>query len=84
VSGFREVPLSKTGEFAALVEKYKSRPEFYFVPFADANQRGLTGDTLLHAAVIRGSADDIDVLMSMDAEINANGGLRKYAATLRS
>jgi ankyrin repeat protein len=46
-----------------------------FANLVDANQTGLTGDTLLHAAVIRGSSDDIDVLIRLGARINALGDL---------
>jgi uncharacterized protein len=67
--------LSKNEEFAKLVERYKASPEFYCVKFVDANQTGMTGDTLLHAAVIRGASDDIDILMRMGARVNAIGDL---------
>ena len=67
--------LLKNEEFIALVKKYKSSPEFYHVEFVDANQTGLTGDTLLHAAVIRNAAKDIDLLVSVGAQVNAIGDL---------
>ena len=62
-------------EFAELVERYKTCPEFYSVRFADANQTGLTGDTLLHAAVIRGIPQDVDILMRAGARVNAVGDM---------
>ena len=61
--------------FDSLVERYRRSPEFYFVKFVDANQTGLTGDTLLHAAVVRGAPDDVDVLIQAGAQVNVKGDL---------
>ena len=61
--------------FDELVERYRKSPEFYFVKFLDANQTGLTGDTLLHAAVIRGNVADIDILISAGARVDIAGDL---------
>jgi len=42
---------------------------------SDVNQRGMTGDSLLHAAVIRGASEDVDILIAAGADINAVGDL---------
>ena len=68
-----------TEEFDQLVKKYKSSPEFRFVNLSDPNQRGMTGDTLLHAAAVRGDRDDIEVLIRCGADINAVGDLGNTA-----
>jgi ankyrin repeat protein len=61
--------------FDELIERYRKSPEFYSVKFLDANQTGLTGDTLLHAAVIRGNVTDIDILISAGAKVDIAGDL---------
>lgn len=61
--------------FDELVGGYRKSPEFYSVNFLDANQTGLTGDTLLHAAVIRGNVCDIDILLSAGAKVDIAGDL---------
>jgi ankyrin repeat protein len=58
-----------------LIEKYRRSPEFIFVDLSDPNQKGMTGDTLLHAAVIRGSLEDVDVLLSAGVQVNETGDL---------
>lgn len=60
---------------AELIEKYRRSPEFIFVDLTDPNQKGMTGDTLLHAAVVRGSLEDIEILVAAGASANAVGDL---------
>jgi uncharacterized protein len=65
----------RSTELASLFEKYRGSPEFRLVNLNDVNQRGMTGDTLLHAAVIRGASDDIEILVAAGADVNAVGDL---------
>ena len=59
----------------SLFERYRGSPEFRMVTLSDVNQRGMTGDSLLHAAVIRGASQDIDILIAAGADVNAVGDL---------
>jgi len=72
-------------EFAELVKRYRGSPEFLSAELTDANQRGMTGDTLLHAAAVRGAVHDVEVLVECGAEVDALGDLGNtalhYAAT---
>jgi len=58
-----------------LIEKYRRSPEFIFVNLTGPNQTGMTGDTLLHAAAVRGALEDIEVLVASGALVNAVGDL---------
>jgi ankyrin repeat protein len=60
---------------AELIEKYRGSPEFLFVELTDPNQKGMTGDTMLHAAVVRGALDDVEVLLGSGALVDAIGDL---------
>ena len=62
-------------EFRALVDKYQRSPEFFFVELTDPNQTGMTGDTLLHAAVTRGNLGDVELLLASGAKVDAVGDL---------
>lgn len=62
-------------DFAELIKKYRRSPEFLFVELTDPNQRGMTGDTLLHAASIRGDLHDVAILIACGATVNAVGDL---------
>ena len=62
-------------KFSELVKRYKRSPEFLFTEFADPNQPGMTGDTLLHAAVVRNSIDDVDLLIASGVRVNVTGDL---------
>ena len=62
-------------EFAELVKRYCRSPEFLGVELTDPNQPGMTGDTLLHAAVTRGNLDDVKVLIASGAKVNCIGDL---------
>lgn len=62
-------------KLASLIQKYRGSPEFRLVNLNDVNQRGMTGDTLLHAAVIRGASEDIEILIAAGADVNAAGDL---------
>lgn len=64
-----------TEELVALMKRYRRSPEFVFADLADVNSTGMTGDTLLHAAVIRSSAEDVDLLTRSGAKVNAQGDL---------
>ena len=69
----KAVPMKN--ELAELIKRYQRSPEFLFVPLNDPNQKVMTGDTLLHAAVIRGELQDIEILLSAGALVNAVGDL---------
>jgi ankyrin repeat protein len=62
-----------------LIEKYRRSPEFIFVNLTDPNQKGMTGDTLLHAAAVRGVLEDIGLLVASGASVNAVGDLGNTA-----
>jgi uncharacterized protein len=62
-------------KLASLIERYRRSPEFMLVNLDDINQRGMTGDTLLHAAVVRGALDDVEILIAAGAKVNAIGDL---------
>ena len=74
-----------TGELAELIKRYRSSPEFIFVDLNDVNAKGVTGDTLLHAAVIRGELNHVRILIACGASVNAIGDLGEtplhYAAS---
>jgi ankyrin repeat protein len=59
----------------ALFDKYQRSPEFFFTKLTDPNQTGMTGDTLLHAAVTRGEIGDVELLLASGAAVNAAGDL---------
>ena len=62
-------------DLTELIERYRRSPEFLFVDLTDPNQKGMTGDTLLHAAAVRGKLQDIEVLVASGAVVNAVGDL---------
>lgn len=64
-----------TEELAALIKRYRRTPEFMFADVTDVNSTGMTGDTLLHSAVIRGSAEDVALLIGSGAKVDAQGDL---------
>jgi ankyrin repeat protein len=67
--------MSQKAEFEELLERYRRSPEFLCIEIAGPNQTGITGDTMLHAAVVRGASDDVDILMAVGAHANAVGDL---------
>src|ERR1700757_3871922 len=64
-----------TEELAALIERYRHTPEFMFADLTNVNSTGMTGDTLLHSAVISASIEDVDLLIRSGAKVNAQGDL---------
>jgi len=46
-----------------------------FADLTDVNSTGMTGDTLLHAAVIRADIQDVSLLVKAGADVNAQGDL---------
>jgi len=64
-----------TKELAALIERYRRAPEFMFSELTDLNSKGMTGDTLLHSAVITGDIQDVNLLVTSGADVNAKGDL---------
>ena len=62
-------------KLAALIKRYSRSPEFIFTNLTDPNQPGMTGDTLLHSASIRGASDDVDTLIELGAKVNVKGDL---------
>jgi ankyrin repeat protein len=64
-----------TEKLRSLIERYSGSPEFRLIDLKDVNQKGMTGDTMLHAAVIRGASEDVDILIDNGADVNAVGDL---------
>jgi ankyrin repeat protein len=64
-----------SAKLAAVIDKYRSHPQFLGVNIVDANQRGALDDTLLHIASSRGAVADIAVLVASGAQVNAVGDL---------
>lgn len=62
-------------EIAELIERYRMSPEFMFADLKDIHQTGMTGDTLLHSAVIRAELNDVRLLLAEGARVNAIGDL---------
>jgi uncharacterized protein len=62
-------------KFAETIEKYRTCSEFMFVDLSDVHQRGMTGDTPLHAAVIRGELLGVEVFIACGADVNSIGDL---------
>jgi uncharacterized protein len=58
-----------------LMQKYRRSPEFFFVDLTDPNQTGMTGDTLLHSAVINEDLRDVELLLTSGVSVNAVGDL---------
>ncbi|MGA8342520.1 MAG: ankyrin repeat domain-containing protein [Candidatus Sulfotelmatobacter sp.] len=64
-----------TEELAALIKRYRRTPEFMFSDLNGVSSTGMTGDTLLHLAVISASREDVDLLIRSGAKVNARGDL---------
>jgi ankyrin repeat protein len=62
-------------ELARIIEKYRDSPEFTSTVWNDVNARALSGDTMLHAAVVRTDRTDVAQLISLGADVNAVGDL---------
>lgn len=62
-------------ELAKIVAKYRNSPEFSSTVWNDINARSISGDTLLHAAVIRSDRVDVERLIRLGADVNAKGDL---------
>ncbi len=64
-----------TKELVALIERYCHTPEFMMSDLTDVNSKGMTGDTLLHSAVITAAIQDVELLIRSGADVNAQGDL---------
>jgi uncharacterized protein len=62
-------------KLAAVIEKYRSHPEFLGIEVVDPNQAGAMDNTLLHIAARSGTVDDIRILVSCGTRINTPGDL---------
>ena len=62
-------------ELAKIIERYRDSPEFSSTKWTGVNARSLSGDTLLHAAVVRTDRVDVAQLISLGADVNAVGDL---------
>jgi ankyrin repeat protein len=60
---------------ATVIEKYERYPQFLGIEITDVNQRAAMNDTMLHFAAELGSTEDIDVLVTSGAEVNAVGDI---------
>jgi ankyrin repeat protein len=67
--------MAMTEELAALIKRYRRSPEFMFADLTDVNSTGMTGDTLLHSAVINADIQDVSLLVKAGADVNAKGDL---------
>ncbi|KAA0537710.1 MULTISPECIES: ankyrin repeat domain-containing protein [Citrobacter] len=56
-------------------EKYQKNSEFWDVQITEVNQRGLSGDTMLHIAAWQGNLEDINNLILLGANVNSIGDL---------
>ncbi len=54
-----------------VLHRYATHPDFLGLDITDVNQPGTVGDTLLHLAARIGVVEDIEVLVSAGAHINA-------------
>src|SRR5229473_3710666 len=59
----------------AVMDKYRTCPEFLTIDLVDVNQRGNSGDTLVHVAAVNEDVDDIGLLVACGAQVNAKGDL---------
>jgi ankyrin repeat protein len=64
---------SKT--FSMIAQKYATHPEFLGIDLTDPNQPGAVDDTLLHLVARTGADDEIRVLVSAGAFVDAVGDL---------
>ena len=62
-------------KLAAVIDRYRSHPEFLGMDIVDVNQPGAVDDRLLHIAASTGAIEDIEVLVSAGASINVPGDL---------
>lgn len=62
-------------QLANLIDRYRHSLEFMFSKLSNINARGMSGDTLLHAAVVRRKREDVDLLIASGADVNAIGDL---------
>lgn len=67
--------MSIDAKLAAVIEKYRSHPQFLGIDLVDPNQPGAVDDTLLHLAAQTGAVEDIEVLVSCGARVNVLGDL---------
>ena len=62
-------------KFRQVVEKHRYHPEFIGIEVLYPNQPGALDDTLLHLAARTGAVEDMRVLISAGADIDAVGDL---------
>lgn len=55
--------------------KYQKNSEFWDAQITEVNQRGLSGDTMLHIAAWQGNQEDINNSILLGANINSIGDL---------
>lgn len=60
---------------SAVIDKYRTHPEFLGLEITDVNQPGAVDDTVLHIAARLGADEDIEVLVAGGANVNAVGDL---------
>ena len=66
-------------ELEAVLDKYRSHPQFLGMELVDPNQRGAVDDTPLHLAARQGAIRDVEILVAYGAEINLAGELGNTA-----
>jgi uncharacterized protein len=58
-----------------LLRRYQTDPTFRDIVLSDVNQQGLSNNTPLHIACIRGNEPDVDMLLRNGANVNAIGDM---------
>jgi ankyrin repeat protein len=68
-------PKFMNDKLIATIGRYRGCPEFLTIDIADVNQRGNSGDSLLHVAAGRQAVADMETLVAFGARVNAQGDL---------
>jgi len=56
-----------------LLSEYQSLPEYSGLSLRDVNQLSLFGDRPIHVAATRGAIEELEILLSYGADVNAQG-----------
>lgn len=62
-------------KLVAVIDKYRSHPEFLGLDITDVNQPGAVDDTMLHIAAQKGAIEDVEVLVAAGASVDIPGDL---------
>src|SRR5262245_54853892 len=67
--------MSMKNMLTSTIDKYRTCPEFLTIDIADVDQRGNSGDSLLHVAAGREAVEDMEILVACGARADAQGDL---------